>query len=94
MAGRGIPSRNRGDDRNQRGREVIVGDLAGAALAESRGVGVDISGVVCSACLINQLCVLTEPEVAFIWHTYRSWRTNKMDQTRYHKLCEAYALQT
>lgn len=82
-----------GDGRNQRGREVIVGDLAGAALAESWGVGVDISGVVCSACLINQFHLLTIPEVGFIWHTYRSWRTSKMEQTRYHKLYEAYALQ-
>lgn len=93
MAGKGVASRILGDSRNQRGREVIVSALIGAALAESRGVGVAISGVVCNDNLIDQFHLLTEPEVGFIWHTYRSWRTNKMDQTRCQQSCEAYAHQ-
>jgi hypothetical protein len=66
MAGKGVASRIPGDGRNQRGREVIVGDLAGASLAESWGVGPDISNVVCSHRLINQFFTLTGPEAGAI----------------------------
>lgn len=93
MAGKGVASRIWGDGRNQRGREVIVGDLAGAALAESRGVGVDSNGVVCDENSINQFYSLTGPETGIIWHTDRSRRTDEANQIQYQKSCEAYALQ-